>query len=159
MHNLAGSKMACLLVLLLLVSANVKAQTGSEPPPDLRVRKVVAPPYDDRLYFTLNQGRVRIEAKVLQSGQIESATVEESFWSWNRSMDEFFLTFAGNWLFEPSDAPRTIEIFFDFKLLPESAPDRELGTVFIAPSTVEIRRREPPPVSFHRFRDADQDIR
>jgi hypothetical protein len=115
----------------------------------LRVRHAFAPPYDDRIYFLRSQGRVRIRVTVLQSGEVQDAVVTESFWNWNQTAEPFFLGYARKWLFEPVDQAQEADIVFDFKLLPKLTPDEDLGTVFVAPTTVEIRRREPPQAFFH----------
>lgn len=138
------------LLISLFVMTGGAPQAPSNSESALRIRKIVAPPFDDRLYYARAQGKVRIRATVLPSGQVEDAVVQESFWTWNDTMNEYFLTFARKWLFEPSDTSQTIDIVLDFKLLPEEGSDYELGTVFVAPATIEIRRKEPPPVSFHR---------
>jgi len=135
------------------------SQSISEHNFGLRVRKAVAPPYDDRLYFTRAQGTVRIIATVSPSGEIEDAAVKETFWTWNNTMNEYFLTFARKWLFEPFDSPRTVEIVFEFRLLPRETSDHDLGTVFVAPARVEINGREPPPLTFHRPGAAQLDPR
>lgn len=144
-----------LVLLVLLLTGSAGAQILHEPESEISVRKAVAPPYDDRLYFPHLQGEVRIRATVLPSGQIEDAVIRESFWTWNTSMNEFFLTYARKWVLEPSDAPRMIDIVFHFVLLPEETSEDDLGTVFVAPSTIEIRARKHPPASFHRLDGAN----
>ncbi len=149
MPRLAGlTRSSGLLIFLLSSAAN--SHPISEPNVGLAVKKAVAPPYDDRLYFAQAQGTVRIAATVLPSGEIEDASIVETFWTWNSTMNEYFLTFARRWLFGPSNSRQKVEIVFDFKLLPLSTSDHDLGTVFVAPAKMEISRREPPPVSFHR---------
>lgn len=156
MPTLAGLTLSSGLLILAVSPAprpeesTASSQSISEGNSALRVRKAVAPPYDDRLYIARAQGTVRIIATVSPSGEIEDAAVEETFWTWNDTMNEYFLTFARKWLFEPSDSPRTVEIVFEFRLLPRETSDHELGTVFVAPARIEISAREPPPLTFHR---------
>ena len=134
---------ACILVLLYLVDATFAGR--QRPTHELRMPVVaVAPSYDIRLVHAILQGPVVVEVTVSRSGAVSSAELLESIYP---PLDELHLAYARRWRFQEANLPTTQKIEFIYRFLPKATPAEELGVVFIAPTTVEIRRHEPEPIT------------
>ena len=112
-----------------------------------RVIKALAPPYDNLLVLAWAEGTVRVEVRVGSSGEVQSTKVTKAaFWlEWNERWEQY----ASEWRFEPNETSTTEEIVFRFLFVPRDSPPKDQGTVFISPTTVEIRHLHPPPLTMH----------
>jgi TonB family protein len=109
-----------------------------------RVLRAVAPAYDDWWALKRAQGNCVVAVTVLPSGDVHNVHVFESIQSIEEELNRVLRSAARLWRFEPQEHTTVHRLVFVFRFLPEGTPPEELGFVFLAPTTVEIRRVEPP---------------
>jgi TonB family protein len=111
-----------------------------------QVARAFAPLYDTLLLQAQMQGVVRVRVRVSPSGEVEEVNVLESFWPGGNRQTE---AIARQWRFVPAELPSEEEIVFKFRFVDSDSPPEQQGTVFLPPTTVEIRHAKPLPVSMH----------
>jgi hypothetical protein len=129
-------------ILFLFAAPQEDSGTGNTHFPP-RVLRAIAPPYDEATRAVGVQGRAVFEVTVLPSGAV--GTIALSLPVANQAFERVLETYAASWLFEEGEGLRRAEIVFVLKLVPHGS-DEPLGTVFVAPSTMEIRAEAPPPM-------------
>lgn len=126
-----------IVVVLLAYAGNFLALADE----GRRVLRAVAPAWDEWLYLSRAQGTCVVAVTVLPSGDVHNVHVLESI---KENINPSLRSAARLWRFEPEEHTTLHRLVFVFRFLPEGTPPEELGFVFLAPTTVEIRRVEPP---------------
>ena len=127
----------------VLTSTGCNGGSGISP----EVVELYAPFYPDFMFMTGKEAEVLVEAAVNWSGDVVDARLQEPL----ADEDEWFMaywkdheTFVRQWRFKPSQKTQRVLVRFRYELLPEDADIYDLGTSFIAPSTVVIRASRLP---------------
>jgi TonB family protein len=110
------------------------------------VLRASAPEYPDLMYSSREQGKCVVAISVLPSGEVDHTHVQESPAGF---IEHVLRRHAKQWRFAPAEHTTLHRVEFVFKLLPQDTPPEELGFVFVAPMTVEVRRVEPPVYTTH----------
>jgi TonB family protein len=140
--------------LVLYVCFVVASACGTVSAQDTRrVVRASAPAYPDLMYQSRTQGRFVVAVTVLPSGEVHNAVVTESAAPY---VNDILRAHAKRWVFDGQKSTTLQKVEFLFRLLPKGSPTEELGSVFVAPSTMEIRRVEPPIVDVRSSSHAER---
>ena len=111
-----------------------------------RVVQASAPEYPDLMHAAQIQEKFVVTLTVSASGDVSDAVVVESPAPY---FDPQITAHVRRWQFEPQDSSSVLSVQFVFRLLPRKTPVEERGVFFVAPTTIEIRTREPHSVTDH----------
>ncbi len=112
-----------------------------------RVIQASVPEYPYMMYAAGIQGKFLVDLTVLPSGHVGDAKVLESP---GKYFDSEILGRVMRWKFEPQEGSSRFTIEFVFRLLPKEAPVEDCGVFFLAPTTIEIRTIQRPPITDNR---------
>jgi TonB family protein len=129
-------------ILLLIVFADLSAESQARSPPSISVVAAVAPVYPQRAISPeAIMGAVRVEAQVDSGGAVVSARAVSGHPVLYKAAEAA----ARRWAFSPSGSGemlRRVTLLFKFTFVDDRTPEEELGPVFKPPFEVEVRARE-----------------
>lgn len=104
--------------------------------------EAVAPVYPDLAVLGRIAGSVIVAVHISKDGAVAGASIRDG----DQMLRQASLEAARLWHFEPRSAASDLDLIFTYKLMPKGTPEADLGAIFRAPYTVEVRRINPGPV-------------